>query len=63
MKKKMTKEDLQRVKEIVSHFEGVVDKIDTDEWKTESMKDYMKDYRLSKKSLDNPGNLECPDKM
>ena len=31
--------------------------------KTESMKDYMKDYRLSKKSLDNPGNLECPDKM
>ena len=31
--------------------------------KTESMKDYMKDYRLSKKSLDNPGNLECPDRM
>ena len=31
--------------------------------KTESMKDYMKKYRLSKKSLDNPGNLECPDKM
>ena len=29
------KEDLQRVKEIVSHFEGVVDKIDTDEWKPE----------------------------
>ena len=31
--------------------------------KTESMKDYMREYRLSKKSLDNPGNLECPDKM
>ena len=35
MNKKMTKEDLQRVNEIVSHFEGVVDKIDTDEWKPE----------------------------
>ena len=31
----MIKEDLQRVKEIVSHFEGIVDKINTDEWKPE----------------------------
>ena len=35
MEKKMTKEDLQRVKEIVFHFDGVVDKINTDEWKPE----------------------------